>query len=208
MRGNIHTWLIKYGGTLYNYQERLCGCNFVSLNKKNHNEKAWITTSVRVKHGLLYSGPKRTQAMFCMLHVPSLFLFTTFNTYFGKYRSNWVLVHVDVVRWCLWTAVTNKPIVHPPRDISDWSSIMAWHWQRKAEEPGDKPVPRLLCPQHISHGLTRAWTRTSAVRGKWLTAWAMARPPQMWLTSFVWNHFEVTHSYFTNCLPWRKYSFS
>jgi hypothetical protein len=33
-----------------------------------------------------------------------------------------------------------------------------------------------LCPPQISHGLTRDRTRASAVRGRRLTAWAMARP--------------------------------
>jgi hypothetical protein len=42
----------------------------------------------------------------------------------------------------------------------------------------EKPVPVPLCPPQISHGLTRNRTRTSAVRGRRLTAWAMARPPQ------------------------------
>jgi hypothetical protein len=43
---------------------------------------------------------------------------------------------------------------------------------------GEKPVPAPLCPPQISHGLTRAQTRASAVRGQRLTAWAMARPGQ------------------------------
>jgi hypothetical protein len=33
-----------------------------------------------------------------------------------------------------------------------------------------------LCPPQIPHGLTREWTRASAVGGRRLTAWAMARP--------------------------------
>jgi hypothetical protein len=206
MRGNIHTWLIKYGGTLYNYQEMLCGCNFVSLNKKiiKKRPESRLQCAWSIGCFLQVLRELRPCSVCYMFRVCSSSLLSVL----GKYRSNWVVVHVDGVRWCLWTAVTNRPIVHPPRDISVWSSIMAWHWKIKAEEPGDKPVPRLLCPQQISHGLTRAWTLESAVRGRWLTAWAMARPPQMWLTSFVWNHFEVTHSYFTNCLSWRKYRFS
>jgi hypothetical protein len=39
-----------------------------------------------------------------------------------------------------------------------------------------KPVPVSLCPPQIPHGPTRDRTRSSAVRGWRLTAWAMARP--------------------------------
>jgi hypothetical protein len=39
-----------------------------------------------------------------------------------------------------------------------------------------KPVPVPLRTLQIPHGLTRLRTRASAVRGRWLTAWAMARP--------------------------------
>jgi hypothetical protein len=50
-----------------------------------------------------------------------------------------------------------------------------WYWQGKTEDLGDKPVPVPLCPPQIPYGLTRAWTRASAVRGRRLTAWDMAR---------------------------------
>jgi hypothetical protein len=39
----------------------------------------------------------------------------------------------------------------------------------KTEELGEKPVPVPLCPPQIPHGLTRARTRDSAVRGRRLT---------------------------------------
>jgi hypothetical protein len=41
---------------------------------------------------------------------------------------------------------------------------LKWKWQGKT------------CPPQIPHGLTRDRTRAYAVRGRWLTAWAMARP--------------------------------
>jgi hypothetical protein len=50
------------------------------------------------------------------------------------------------------------------------------YWERKTEELGEKPVPVPLCPAHIPHGLTPARTRASAVRGRRLMTWAMARP--------------------------------
>jgi hypothetical protein len=64
--------------------------------------------------------------------------------------------------------------------------------QEKTEEPGEKPVAEPLCPPQISRGLTRVQTRTSAVRGRWLTAWAMARPSMtyIWITWEVGGTFE------------------
>jgi hypothetical protein len=41
---------------------------------------------------------------------------------------------------------------------------------------GKKPVPVPLCPPQIPRGLTLDRTRASAVGGRRLTAWAMARP--------------------------------
>jgi hypothetical protein len=49
------------------------------------------------------------------------------------------------------------------------------YWQGKTEELGEKPVPVPLCPPQIPHGLTRALTRASAVRGQRLTTWVMAQ---------------------------------
>jgi hypothetical protein len=51
-----------------------------------------------------------------------------------------------------------------------------WNWQGKTEVLGEKPVPVPLCPPQIPQGPTRDPTRASAVRGRRLTAWAMARP--------------------------------
>jgi hypothetical protein len=55
-----------------------------------------------------------------------------------------------------------------------------WNWQGKTEELGEKPVPVPLCPPQIPHRLNRDRTRPSAVGGRRLTAWAMARPSS-WL---------------------------
>jgi hypothetical protein len=62
-----------------------------------------------------------------------------------------------------------------PDDMWVWRTTVDWYWQGKTEELGEKPVPLPLCPPQISSGLTRARSRASAVRGQWLTAWAMAR---------------------------------
>jgi hypothetical protein len=53
-----------------------------------------------------------------------------------------------------------------------WNDILTG----ETEELREKPVPVPLCPPQISHGLTQARTRASAVRGRWLTTWAMAWP--------------------------------
>jgi hypothetical protein len=47
-----------------------------------------------------------------------------------------------------------------------------WNSQGRTKVLGENPVPVPLCPSQITHGPTR----DSAVRGRRLTAWAMARP--------------------------------
>jgi hypothetical protein len=51
-----------------------------------------------------------------------------------------------------------------------------WNWQGKTEVLGENPFPVPLCPPQIPHGLTGGRTPASAVGGRRLTAWAMARP--------------------------------
>jgi hypothetical protein len=51
-----------------------------------------------------------------------------------------------------------------------------WNWQGKPEVLGEKPVPVPLCSPQTPHAFNRDRTRASAVRGRRLTAWAMARP--------------------------------
>jgi hypothetical protein len=47
------------------------------------------------------------------------------------------------------------------------------------------PVP--LCPPQIPHEMTRNRTRAFAVRGRQLTAWAMARPKDI---TYLWAALE------------------
>jgi hypothetical protein len=67
---------------------------------------------------------------------------------------------------------------------------MTWVWRAKVEWYIDRGKPKnsekifALCPPQTPHGLTRARTRASEVRGRRLTAWAMARPLKF-LTSAV-----------------------
>jgi hypothetical protein len=62
-----------------------------------------------------------------------------------------------------------------------------WNCQGKTELLVEKPVPVPLCPSQIPHGLTRDRTRASVVRGRRLTAWAMARPETS-LQAAVFRH--------------------
>jgi hypothetical protein len=61
---------------------------------------------------------------------------------------------------------------------------------------GEEPVPVLLCPPQIPHGPTRDRTRVSAVRGRRLTAWAMARPRDMVDGELGPSCLEVIMAYF------------
>jgi hypothetical protein len=68
-------------------------------------------------------------------------------------------------------------------------ATVEWNWQKKTEVLGEKPVPVPLCP------MTRDRTRASAVRGRWLTAWTMARltpplriPLHVWLPAITGLH--------------------
>jgi hypothetical protein len=65
--------------------------------------------------------------------------------------------------------------------------VMEHRWngidRGKQKNSRKKPVPVPLCPPQIPHGLTRDRTRASAVGGRRLTAWAMARPHVMSLPS-------------------------
>jgi hypothetical protein len=64
-----------------------------------------------------------------------------------------------------------------------------WNWQGKTEVLGENPVPMPLCPPQIVYGLTRA----SAVRGRRLTAWAMAGPVAL-LRKLLWQKMRIRNS--------------
>jgi hypothetical protein len=82
---------------------------------------------------------------------------------------------------------TYVSILRNPQMIWVWRATVEWYIDGKTEELGKKPVPVPLCPPQITHGLTRARTRASAVRGRRLTTWAMARREKT-LTSFNINN--------------------
>jgi hypothetical protein len=55
-----------------------------------------------------------------------------------------VVVHIDGVTLCLWTAVANGPIVHPQDDIWEWRAMVEWYWQGKTEESGRETCPSAI----------------------------------------------------------------
>jgi hypothetical protein len=66
-----------------------------------------------------------------------------------------------------------------------------WSWQGKIEVLGEKPVPVPLWPPQIRHGLSWDRTQASAVRGRRLIAWAMARPTQLLLENLLTCHLST-----------------
>jgi hypothetical protein len=84
---------------------------------------------------------------------------------------------------CYWRTAALRLLVQPCDEDEKWCFIFTsngapveLNWQGKTEVLGEKPVPVPLCPPQIPYGLTRDRTRASAVEGRRLTAWAMARP--------------------------------
>jgi hypothetical protein len=68
---------------------------------------------------------------------------------------------------------------------SFYGAPVEWNRQGKTEVLGEKPVPVPLCPPQMPQGLTRDRTCFSALGGRQLTAWAMARPCSITLLIIV-----------------------
>jgi hypothetical protein len=115
---------------------------------------------------------------------------------------------------CLWCAATSGPILFIPQIIYDcgdlqWNDVI----DGKTEEPRVKHAPVPLCSPQIPHGLTRARTQASAVRGQRLTAWAMTRcrrknlePPSLRISCklvTIWLHFSCNIRKQCEVLPCR-----
>jgi hypothetical protein len=86
-------------------------------------------------------------------------------------------------------------ILFVPQMIWVWRAMVGWYWQGKTEELGEKPVPVPLCPPQISHGLTRARTRVSAVRGRRLTALSHDTAPFFLLWDWQYKYFSCHSAY-------------
>jgi hypothetical protein len=71
-----------------------------------------------------------------------------------------------VIQWWRWLFVFVFPC--------NWSPV-EWNWTGKTVLLGEKPVLVSICPPQIPHGLKQDRPWASAVRGRRLTAWSMAR---------------------------------
>ena len=67
--------------------------------------------------------------------------------------------------------------------------MVEWEWQGKTEILGEQTVPVPLCLSPIWQGLAFDRTRVSAMRGRWLTTWANARP---WSSKFISAKFNYS----------------
>lgn len=72
------------------------------------------------------------------------------------------------------TVASNRRFVHPPGHR--WTNMQDWwndNWQRENRITRRWTGP---CPPNIAHRLPWELNRASALRRRWLTAWAKARP--------------------------------
>jgi hypothetical protein len=84
----------------------------------------------------------------------------------------------------------------------NWAPV-EWNWQGKTEVLGKKTVPVPPCPPQNLHGQTRDQTRVFAVRGRRLTAWAIAQPLKLHLGClriFLWILLGILQTF----LYWRE----
>jgi hypothetical protein len=104
--------------------------------------------------------------------------------------QNFFLLSVSVSSQCAWSEVKSltedrgcdsvllgQSNRTPHGAVTDEYGAMVELYLQGKPKNSEKTCPVPLCPPQIPHGLTRARTRASAVRGQRLTAWAMARPP-------------------------------
>jgi hypothetical protein len=69
-------------------------------------------------------------------------------------------VRVGGVRLRLWTAATNRPVVHPPGDIWAWRATVEWYWQGKTRR-----TRRKTCPSATSSATNPTWTNQGSNPG-------------------------------------------
>jgi hypothetical protein len=95
------------------------------------------------------------------------------------WHSHWLLLFIS----CRWgetislncghqLAYCSSPRWYRSMERDDGMILTGKNWRTR-----ETPAPVPLRPPQIPHGPTRAQTRASAVRGRRLTAWAMARLP-------------------------------
>jgi hypothetical protein len=71
---------------------------------------------------------------------------------------------------------TYVSILRIPQMVWVWRATVEWYTDRENRRTRRKTCPSATLPTKNPPGFTRARTRASAVRGRRLTTWAMARP--------------------------------
>jgi hypothetical protein len=118
-----------------------------------------------------------TECVYCLVRTVFMcFVWISEQTaIISLYNINWLVCITETE--CVYCAVPTKSLYIIQILLN--KAPMEWNWQGKPELLGGNPVPVPLCLPQIPHGSTRDRTRASAVRGRLLTAWAMARPSSL-----------------------------
>jgi hypothetical protein len=56
------------------------------------------------------------------------------------------------MRLCLWTAASNRAVVHPTGDIWEWSIMVEWYWQE------NRRTQKKACPSDTLSTTNPTWT--------------------------------------------------
>jgi len=85
--------------------------------------------------------------------------------------------------------------------VSDWDWSVGRLMQiGKSKVFQEKLVPLPICLPKIAHGLAWEWTWSSAVKGRWLTVWALPRPTKhkkvSTLLLYIYIYFFFFNSWF------------
>jgi hypothetical protein len=88
----------------------------------------------------------------------------------------------------LGTAATSGLLYKPQMiDEGDCGAIGGMKIGRGSRSTRRKPAPTPLCPPQIPHDQTQARTRAAAVESQRLTAWAMAQPKHLLVSSSTFD---------------------